>query len=281
MNIREILAKPEFILSAEVFPPKRAGELENIIRTLRQLKETVHPDYISVTYGANGKGATTTADAASVAIDAFDFTTVAHMTAVNMDKAKLDEMLASFEHKGVQSILTLRGDIRDDSRFYDFRHANELAAYIKSKYPRFLLMGALYVEGHPESQSIDDDLDALAKKIDSGIEHFITQMFFDNRYYYDFMNKAEQRGLHFSVEAGIMPVTHVRQLGRSISLSGATLPDDFLRMAAQYEDDMFEAGCDYAIKQIEDLKAHGVKGAHIYTMNSVRTAARIFEALRP
>ena len=267
-------------MSAEVFPPKRNGELENIIRTLRQLKEQVAPDYVSVTYGANGKGATTTTDAASVAIDAFDIETVAHMTAVNMTKERLDEMLQSLEHKGVNSILVLRGDVRDDSRFYDFAHANELAAYIKAHYPDFLLMGALYVEGHPESKCIEEDLDVVAKKLDSGIEHFVTQMFFDNAYYYDFMERAARRGLRFSVEAGIMPVTNIKQLGRSISLSGATIPAEFSRIATQYTDDMFEAGCDYAVNQIRDLRAHGAKGVHLYTMNSVRTAARIFEAVR-
>jgi methylenetetrahydrofolate reductase (NADPH) len=280
MKIREILNKTDFLMSAEVFPPKRSGELENIIRTLRQLKSEVRPDYVSVTYGANGKGATTTTDAASVALDAFDLETVAHMTAVNMTKERLDEMLASLEHKGIESILTLRGDVRDDSKFYDFHHANELARYIKETHPHFLLMGAMYVEGHPESKNIQEDLDVLAMKIDSGIEHFITQMFFDNAYYYDFMDRAQQRGLHFSVEAGIMPITNVKQLGRSVSLSGASLPADFARLVAGYEDDMFDAGCDYAIKQIEDLRAHGAKGVHLYTMNSVRTAARIFDAIR-
>jgi len=267
-------------MSAEVFPPKRSGELENIIRTLRRLKEDVAPDYVSVTYGANGKGATTTSDAASVAIDAFDIETVAHITAVNLTRDKLDETLQSLQHKGVGSLLVLRGDVRDDSRFYDFWHADELAAYIKAHYPRFLLMGALYVEGHPESRDIEQDLDVLAQKIDCGIEHFVTQMFFDNAYYYDFMDRAARRGLHFSVEAGIMPVTNVKQLGRSISLSGATIPDDFAKLTAQYEDDMFDAGCDYAIRQILDLRQNGAKGVHLYTMNNVATAKRIFEAVR-
>ena len=280
MNIRDVLVQKDFLMSAEVFPPKKSGELENIIRTLRHLKEEVNPDYVSVTYGANGKGATTTTDAASVAIDAFDIETVAHMTAVNMTKERLDEMLLSFEHKGIQSILALRGDVRDDSRFYDFQHANELAAYIKSTHPHFLLMGAMYVEGHPESHSIEDDLDVVAKKLDSGIEHFVTQMFFDNAYFYDFMDKLQRRGLNVSVEAGIMPITNVKQLGRSVSLSGATLPQAFRDLVANYTDDMFEAGTDYAIRQIEDLRAHGVKGVHLYTMNSVKTAATIFGAIR-
>ena len=280
MNIRDVLKKSEFLMSAEVFPPKKSGELENIIRTLRHLKEEVKPDYVSVTYGANGKGATTTADAASVAKDAFDIETVAHMTAVNMTKERLDEMLQSLQHKGIGSILALRGDIRDDSLFYDFRHANELAAYIKQTHPDFLLMGAMYVEGHPESKSIEEDLDVVAKKLDSGIEHFVTQMFFDNAYYYDFMDRLARRGLKVSVEAGIMPITNVKQLGRSVSLSGATLPKAFVNMVAKYTDDMFDAGTAYAIAQIEDLRAHGAKGVHLYTMNSVKTAVTIFDAIR-
>lgn len=280
MNIREIIRNTPFLMSAEVFPPKRSGELENIIRTLRRLKEQVHPDYISVTYGANGKGATTTNDAASVAIDAFDIETVAHMTAVNMTKERLDELLTSLSHKGVHSILALRGDVRDDSRFYDFHHANELAAYIHRTHPEFLLMGACYLEGHPESRNLEEDLDVVALKMESGIEHFVTQMFFDNRYYYEFMDLAARRGMHLSLEAGIMPITNVKQLGRSVSLSGATLPPRFVQLTQQYEDDMFDAGCAYAIEQIEDLRRNGAQGVHLYTMNNVRTAATIFAALR-
>lgn len=280
MRIRDILSQDRFIMSAEVFPPKKSGEFESIIRTLRKLKEEVSPDYISVTYGANGKGALTTADAASVAIDAFDFETVAHVTSVNMTKEKLEEMIEMFRHKGVDSILTLRGDIRDDSVFYDFSHANELAAYIKKNYPEFFLMGACYVEGHPESKSISEDLDVIQKKLDSGIEHFITQMFFDNRYYYDFMDKVLARGMNISVEAGIMPITNSKQIGRSINMSGATLPDSFKEIVSDDPDVMFERGTDYAIEQILDLRKNGVKGVHLYTMNNVRTSAKIFDALR-
>ena len=280
MNMRDILAADRFLMSAEVFPPKRTGEFESIIRTLRKLKEEVKPDYISVTYGANGKGAETTADAASVAIDAFDFETVAHMTAVNMTREKLDELLDIFLRKGVDSILTLRGDVREDSRFYDFAHANELAAYIKNKYPQFCLLGACYVEGHPESKNIQEDLDVIQKKLDSGIEHFITQMFFDNRYFYDFMDKALARGMKFSVEAGIMPITNAKQIGRSINMSGATLPAAFEKLVTDDPDLMFERGTAYAIDQIKDLRKNGVKGVHLYTMNSVKTAATIFDALR-
>ena len=280
MKIREILAQDRFILSAEVFPPKRTGEFENIIRTLRKLKTQVDPDYISVTYGANGKGAETTADAASVAIDAFDFETIAHMTAVNMTYEKLEGLIEILRKKGVDGILTLRGDVRDDSVFYNFNHADQLAAYIKKNYPEFFLMGACYVEGHPESKNIREDLDVIQKKLDAGIEHFITQMFFDNNYFYDFMDKAEARGMKFSVEAGIMPIVNAKQIGRSINLSGATLPESFMKIVTDDADAMFEAGTDYAIRQIEDLKANGVKGVHLYTMNNVATAEKIFTALR-
>jgi len=280
MRIRDILNSDDFILSAEVFPPKRTGEFESIIRTLRSLKEQVSPDYVSVTYGANGKGAETTADAASVAIDAFDFETVAHMTAVNMTKEKLEGLVEIFKRKGVDSILTLRGDVRDDSVFYDFSHANELAAYLKKNHPDFFLMGACYVEGHPESKNIQEDLDVLQMKLDSGIEHFITQMFFDNRYFYDFLDKALARNMKFSLEAGIMPITNAKQIGRSINMSGATLPESFNKLISDDPDVMFERGTDFAIEQIKDLKANGVKGVHLYTMNSIKTAAKIFSALR-
>ncbi len=278
MYIREMFENKKVVMSAEVFPPKKNGMLEGVIRALKEIKP-LDPDYVSITYGASGSGGQTTADVASVVIDAFDMTAVAHMTAVNMTKELLEERLAMLTRKGVKSILALRGDIVEGSKFYDFRHASELAAYISERYPDFELLGACYPEGHPEAKSLDADLDMIKLKTECGVSHLVSQLFFDNETFYDFMEKAEKKGIMATVSAGIMPITSVQQVERIVSMCGVQIPTAFAKICANYQGaDLYNAGIDYAIGQIRDLIDHGVKGIHVYTMNKGDVARRIFDA---
>lgn len=278
MYIKDMFSTKKVVMSAEVFPPKKNGMLEGVIRALREIK-TLSPDYVSITYGANGSGGMTTADVASVAIDAFDMTAVAHMTAVNMTKELLEERLQMLKRKGVKSILTLRGDIAADSCFYDFRHASDLAQYISTNYPEFELLGACYTEGHQEAKSLDEDIKMVKLKTECGISHLITQLFFDNATFYDFMEKKERAGIKATVSAGIMPITNSSQVERIVSMCGVQIPSAFSKMCANYQgEDLYKAGIDYAIGQIRDLIDNGVRGIHLYTMNKGDVAKRVFEA---
>ncbi len=278
MYIRELFENKKVVMSAEVFPPKKNGMLEGVIRALKEIKP-LDPDYVSITYGASGSGGMTTADVASVVIDAFDMTAVAHMTAVNMTKDLLEERLQMLSRKGVNSILTLRGDIVADSRFYDFRHANELAKYIKENYPQFELLGACYPEGHPEAASLEEDLKMVKLKTDSGVSHLVTQLFFDNATFYDFRDKAAKAGITATVSAGIMPITNTTQVERIVSMCGVQIPTAFSKICANYQgEDLYKAGIDYAIGQIRDLIDNGVKGIHLYTMNKGDVARAVFNA---
>lgn len=278
MYIRELFEKKKVVMSAEVFPPKKNGMLEGVIRALKEIKP-LDPDYVSITYGANGSGGMTTADVASVVIDAFDMTAVAHMTAVNMTKDLLEERLQMLSRKGVKSILTLRGDIAEDSRFYDFRHANELAEYISERYPGFELLGACYPEGHPEAKSLDADLDMIKRKTECGVTHLVSQLFFDNATFYEFKEKAEKKGITATVSAGIMPITSVQQVERIVSMCGVQIPTAFSKICANYQGaELYKAGIDYAIGQIRDLIDHGVRGIHLYTMNKGDVARAVFNA---
>ena len=280
MYIRELFENKKVVMSAEVFPPKKNGMLEGVIRALKEIK-SLDPDYVSITYGASGSGGMTTADVASVVIDAFDMTAVAHMTAVNMTKDLLEERLQMLSRKGVNSILTLRGDIAADSRFYDFRHANELAKYIKENYPQFELLGACYPEGHPEAASLEEDLKMVKLKTDSGVSHLVTQLFFDNATFYDFREKAAKAGITATVSAGIMPITNTTQVERIVSMCGVQIPTAFSKICANYQgEDLYKAGIDYAIGQIRDLIDNGVKGIHLYTMNNPEVARRINDSVR-
>lgn len=262
-------------MSAEVFPPKKSGAIEGVVRALRDI-EKVAPDYVSITYGAGGEGAQTTADVASIAIDAFGLNAVAHMTAINMTRAKLLDQLDTLRRKGIDNILVLRGDISQSSRFLDFHHANELAAFIRSVDPSFNLIGACYPERHPEARTLEEDVENLKQKIDSGVCHLITQLFFDNTKFYRFLDMLSARGISVPVCAGIMPILNAAQLAKTTELSNAVIPEKLRRIVESNPLDCYARGLDFAAEQIDDLIKNGVRGIHLYTMNKGAVALDIF-----
>ncbi|MCQ2602525.1 MAG: methylenetetrahydrofolate reductase [Clostridia bacterium] len=239
--------KPVF--SAEVFPPKRSGNLEGVIRALKGI-QPLHPDYVSITYGAGGDGAETTADVASIAKDAFDIETVAHMTCVNMTLEKLENQIEILKRKSIENILVLRGDITENSKFYEFKHANELAFYIKSHYPEFNLLGACYPEKHPEAKSIDEDIDNLKRKIDAGVSMLVTQLFFDNDKFLSFRDKVRAKGIFVPIEAGIMPIFNHKMVEKTVRLSSSSIPCDFEKiLAVETDEELYDKGIKYILEQ--------------------------------
>lgn len=268
------------VFSAELFPPKRSGNLEGVIRALKGIKP-LNPDYVSITYGAGGDGAETTADVASVAKDAFDIETVAHMTCVNMTEEKLDLQIEILKRKNIENILVLRGDVTENSRFYGFTHANELAFYIKKNYPEFNLLGACYPEKHPEANSLAEDIDNLKRKVDCGVSMLVTQLFYDNDAFYRFRDEVRAKGIFLPVEAGIMPIHSHKMVEKTVSLSNASVPEKLKKViASETEEEIYDRGVEYAEEQIEDLLKNGVDGIHLYTMNRVDVATRIFERFK-
>lgn len=162
-----------------------------------------------------------------------------------------------------------------------YKHASELIYDIKSQ-GDFCIGGACYPEGHPESQTLEEDLIHLKEKVDAGCEFLTTQMFFDNNILYNFMYKALKHGIDVPVVAGIMPITNANQVKRSIALSGSLVPRRFLAIVDRFGSDpaaMKQAGIAYATDQIIDLIANGVNHVHIYTMNKPDVAGAILENL--
>ncbi len=276
MKTCELFKQKELVLSAEVFPPKKTGNLEGVIRALKSIK-SVGPDFVSVTYGAGGEGADTTADVASIAIDAFGINTVAHMTAVNMTVGKLESQVEMLSRKGIENILVLRGDVCPTSRFFDFHHASDLAEYLSTRHPEFNLIGACYPEKHPEAKTLEEDIDNLKRKIDCGVTHLITQLFLDNDKFFRFLDLTSKKGINVPIEAGIMPMFSAKTLEHSVSLSDASVPAEFLKLKADNPDEkeFFERGISLAVKQIDSLIKGGAKGIHLYTMNKGEIAERI------
>lgn len=273
--IIEKLKSDKPCLSVEVFPPKKEGHLEGVIRALKGIGES-NPDFVSVTYGANGSGSDKTADVASVAIDAFGMKVLAHLTAVNMTIEKLEILIETYRRKNVKNLLVLRGDLTPDSQFFDFRYANELALYIKKHYPDFTLIGACYPQGHPESKDLDEDIDLMRLKADCGIEAFITQLFLDNDSFYHFMDKVNNKNLNYPISAGIMPIVNQSQISRVVSMCGAPMPSKFAKMVANNTENLYEAGVQYAIEQIDELISKGYNNIHLYSMNKAEIAKKVF-----
>ena len=273
-------------LSFEVFPPKKDGEFDKAFEVLDALSQ-LKPDYISVTYGAGGSRAGKTVEIASYIQNTLHIDAVAHMTCVGSKQEQLLEVYRELSAHNVTHVLALRGDrpkdMSDeqyDSR--DFEHASDMMAFLKEN-TDLHLAGACYPEKHYECFSMESDLNNLKKKQDAGAEFFISQLFLDNDYYYTFLEKAEKKGITVPICAGIMPITSVKQIGTSITLSGSSVPKAMADILATYgdnPDEMRKAGVDYAIRQIRDLQENGVQHIHLYSMNRPKTTAEIVAGIR-
>lgn len=274
------------VFSFEVFPPKKDGEFEAAFSVLDQLGQ-LDPDFISVTYGAGGSNSKKTVEIASYIQNILNIPALAHVTCVGNRASDILETIHALKAHNISNILALRGDRpkdMTDEQFHsrEFAHASDMIRYLK-KHTDMHIAGACYPEKHFESFSMESDLKHLKEKQDAGAEMLITQLFFDNDYFYAFKERAEKKGITLPIHAGIMPITTAKQIGTTVSLSGSSVPKAMADMIAKYADspeDMRKAGIDYAIRQIQDLILNDVDGIHIYTMNKPKMAGEIMAAIR-
>ena len=285
MKIPELFEQKKPVFSLEIFPPKKKANIDTIYDTVAKLAEC-NPDFISVTYGAGGNLAdNSTCEIASNIKKKYGIETAAHLTCVNSTREDVKEMIGRFQAADIRNVLALRGDIVPDQEIKkDFEHANELAIEIQRKCNDDIeILGACYPEGHYESRSLDEDIHNLKYKIGAGVRALITQLFFDNQLFYEFIGKARMMGIRVPISAGIMPIVNSRQIERTVALSGASLPHEFTKMIGLYENDpegLFDAGIEYAVNQIRDLITNGVDGIHLYIMNNPEVARRVYEDIK-
>lgn len=269
-KIIEILTDGRIHLSCELFPPKQGAELQNSLEIVNRIA-AVKPSYMSVTYGAGGS---TVGYSAALAKEVQDngLPALAHLTCVKADEVKINEVLQQLQSHGVNNILALRGDIPADMQGDhqgSFAHASDLMRFIKEQ-GDFCVGGAAYPEGHPESGSLEQDIENTKYKVEAGVDFLVTQMFFDNTILYNYMFRLLRAGINVPVVPGIMPVTNAKQIIRICQLSGTKLPPQFRAMVEKFADKpeaLKQAGIAYATGQIIDLISNGFDNVHIYTMN--------------
>ena len=283
MKISELYNGDKTVLSFEVFPPKKTGSVETVYNTIAEL-QTLRPDYISVTYGAGGSAANNyTCDIASLIKNKYGIEAMAHLTCVNSTSADVDRVLGELKENNIENILALRGDKNPDFEpATDFSYANELVTYIKNQ-GDFGISVAGYPETHFEAPNGAVDIKNLKNKVDCGAQSIVTQLFFNNSYFYRFRDRCAFAQINSPISAGIMPVTNKNQIERMVSMCGASLPRKFVKMIQKYEDRpqaLVDAGIAFAIDQIIDLIANDVDGIHIYTMNNPYIAKKITESIK-
>ena len=318
MKVSEILAtSTKAYPSLEIVPPLRGMTKNELLESIAPFME-FNPKYINVTshrdeheYREEADGtfsrhlvrnriSETTVCAAIMS--RYDVEVVPHLICGGSTSEEIESKLDNLEFLGINNIVALRGDcITGEKRFTPtpggYRYASELVEGIrkyqgsasyrrsrKSEDDRYFCIGVgAYPEKHFEAPNIETDIANLKKKVDAGAEHLISQLFFDNNLFYDFVEKARIAGINVPIEAGIMPVVNKKQIERMVSLCGASLPAKFTKMMSRYEhkpEAMRDAGIAYAVNQIVDLVSQGVDGIHLYTMNNPYIARRISESVK-
>ncbi len=273
-------------LSLEVFPPKKEEDFPNAYAVLDSFGK-LNPEFISVTYGAGGSNSKKTVEIASYIQNHLNLPAVAHLTCVGNTGQDIMKVVEALKKENVSRVLALRGDrpaSMSDEQFLsrEFTYASELTAFL-TKNTDFTIYGGCYPEKHFEAASMEEDLIHLKEKTMAGCKILISQLFFDNEFFYRFLEKARSSGIQAQFHAGIMPITTAKQLGTTVSLSGSSVPKKLADIIATYGDnaeDMRKAGIDFAVFQIEDLRAHGVDCIHLYSMNKAKITAEIVNAIR-
>ncbi len=276
MKISEILAKNKPSLSFEFFPPKNPESESVLDETVEKLRR-FNPDFVSVTYGAGGSTREKSLRWTTSIQEKYGLNVMMHLTCIASSRRDIQAVCRRLRMEGIDNILALRGDPPRDLPGYriqkDFKFAYELVEYLREA-DGFSIGVAGYPEGHVEAVSVDRDIENLKRKVDAGADFIITQLFFDNRYFFDFMDRATGARIEIPVIPGIMPITNLGQVQRFTEMCGATVPWK-IKNRIDNSEDIFRVGVDHAIKQCNELLDFGVSGLHFYTLNRNRATEKI------
>jgi len=288
MRLKEIYQANKPVISFEIFPPKGAVEekkarIEALFSELKQLTE-FNPSFISVTYGAGGSTRDRTLEIVFKIRDELGIQPLPHYTCVGSDKSEILKYLETLYKGDIENILALRGDPpKGEATFIKpengFGYANELVDYIKSSFDIGIAVAG-YPEGHPECHSKEQDILNLKKKVDSGADIIVTQLFFDNKMFFDFLEKASNAGINIPIIPGILPITNYDQIDKMASMCSCTIPESLRKKLERHGDDaesVRQAGIEFASQQCRELIDNEIKGLHFYTLNKAFAVSEILK----
>jgi methylenetetrahydrofolate reductase (NADPH) len=285
-HISKILSENNPSISFEFFPPKNQETSETLFNTIIDLMP-LHPSYVSVTYGAGGSTRDLTHDLVVKLQQETSLSIVSHLTCVGHTKDEIRDILTKYRASGIRNIMALRGDpAQGDKEFVPvpngFHYASELVAFIKKEFPEMGIGVAGFPEGHPSTPNRLLEIEHLKAKVDAGADYICTQLFFDNRDFYDFCERCELAGITVPIIAGIMPITSRKSINRMAELAlGSRFPAKLLKNLSRASDDSFaeNVGIHWATEQVRDLLDHGIRGIHMYTLNRSKATLKIYASL--
>ena len=285
MKIRDVIKGRDKSISFEFFPPKTEQGEKSLFETIEKLS-VFNPVYASVTYGAGGS----TRDKTMSIVDRINENTainvMAHLTCIGSSREEITGILEYYSGIGIENILALRGDppmgVTEMPQIEEgFDYARDLIEFLKNSY-NFSIGAATYPEGHRESPSLDEDMRYTKAKVESGADFLITQMFFDNRFFDNFLERTEKLGINVPIIPGIMPITNLKRVRQLSLMCNASIPSDLNELIYRYEnlpEDSRKAGIDYTTQQCRDLLENGVKYFHFYTLNQWEPSTEIINGI--
>ncbi len=286
MKISEKLNSSSPIFSFEFFPPKDSDGFATLFETIARLKPSA-PGYVSVTYGAGGSTRSKTVDLVGKIKNFIGLESMAHLTCVGHNEQEIQSVLENLQAQNIENVLALRGDPpQGEQKFIKteggFEYANELVHFIKKNFS-FCIGAACYPEGHVECQNLDKDIENLQRKVDSGVDFLITQLFFDNYYYFKFLDKVQKKNINIPVIPGIMPILNLKQIQRFTKMCGAKLSESLISKFDGTQNDkerVRQIGIEHAVEQCGELLKNNVPGIHFYTLNRSKATLAILEELK-
>ncbi|WP_243545835.1 methylenetetrahydrofolate reductase [Pseudodesulfovibrio tunisiensis] len=284
MRISELIRSKSPFISLEFFPPKEQEAWPAFFDVVDKLK-SLDPLFASVTYGAGGGTQDNTLEIATRIKRDHGLEPLTHLTSVGASSEKLENFLSSLQDAEIENVLALRGDPPRGCDNFDFgsqefQHATDLISFIRKRFPDMCVGGAAYPEPHPESPSIQADLDMVGLKVREGAEFLVTQLFFDNRLYFDYVARLKAMGSDVPVIPGVLPIMSLKSAKFILSLCGAAIPGKFLSALEKAhekggDDAVYELGMDYAVRQAQELVDGGAPGVHLYTLNRAEACLEI------
>jgi methylenetetrahydrofolate reductase (NADPH) len=286
MRFSTIYEQNDFVLSYELFPPKTDKGMADLETNLQTLL-TYSPHFITCTYGAGGSDQGRTLETLATVQKMTDAPVASHLTCVQATQQDLKDYLNQARDQGVDNIVAIRGDVPEGETEFQateggFRYGNELAEFIHNEFPDMGIAVGGYPEKHPEARNIFNDVDNLKRKVDAGADIVITQLFYKNESFFNFLDNCAASGVTIPIVPGILPITNYKQVQRISALCGAKLPIGLANALEHHKDDpegQLEIGIEHAVQQSKELMERGVPGIHFYVLNKCKATAAILDQL--